>query len=41
MNEQAIVDTLIAFIDVRAGQPVIDHFNNDDIVNMINELSIA
>ena len=41
VNEQAIVDTLIALIDVRAGQLVIDHFNNDDIVNMINELSIA
>ena len=41
MNEQAIVDTLIALIDVRAEQLVIDHFNNDDIVNMINELSIA
>ena len=41
VNEQAIVDTLIALIDVRAGHLVIDHFNNDDIVNMINELSIA
>ena len=41
VNEQAIVDTLIALIDVRAGQLVIDHFNNDDIVNMITELSIA
>ena len=41
MNKQAIVDTLIALNDVRAGQLVIDHFNNDDIVNMINELSIA
>ena len=40
VNEQAIVDTLIALIDVRAGELVIDHFNNDDIVNMINELSI-
>ena len=39
--EQAIVDTLIALIDVRAGQLVIDHFNNDEIVNMINELFIA
>ena len=36
-----IVDTLIALIDVGAGHLVIDHFNNDDIVNMINELSIA
>ena len=33
VNEQAIVDTLIALIDVRAGQLVIYHFNNDDIVN--------
>ena len=41
VNEQAIVDTLIALIDVRAGHLVIDHFSNDDIVNMINELSIA
>ena len=41
VHEQAIVDTLIALIDVRDGQLVIDHFNNDDIVNMINELSIA
>ena len=41
MNEEAIVDTLIALIDIRTGQLVIDHFNNDDIVNMINELSIA
>ena len=41
VNEQAIVDTLIALNDVRAGQLVIGHFNNDDIVNMINELSIA
>ena len=41
VNEQAIVDTLIALIDVGAGQLVIDHFNNDDIVNMINELTIA
>ena len=39
--EQAIVDTLISLIDVRAGQLVIEHFNNYDIVNMINELSIA
>ena len=38
VHEQAIVDTLIALIDVRAGHLVIDHFNNDDIVNMINEL---
>ena len=36
-----LVDTLIALIDVRAGHMVIDHFINDDIVNMINELSIA
>ena len=36
INEQDSVDTLIALIDVRAGQLVID-----DIVNMINELSIA
>ena len=41
VNEQAIVDTLIALIDVRARQLVIDHFNNYDIVNMINVLSIA
>ena len=41
VNEQAIVDTLIALIDVRAGHLVIDHFSNDDIVNMINELTIA
>ena len=41
VNEQAIVDTLIALIDVRARQLDIDHFNNDDIVNMINELYIA
>ena len=32
VNEQAIVDTVIVLID---------NFNNDDIVNMINELSIA
>ena len=41
VNEQAIVDTLIALIDVRAGYMVIDHFNNYDIVNIINKLSIA
>ena len=41
VNEQAIVDTLIALIDIRVGQLVIDHFNNDDIVNVINETSIA
>ena len=41
VNEQAIVDTLIALIDVRAGLLVIDHFKNDDIVNMINVMSIA
>ena len=39
VNEQDIVDALIALIDVNAGHLVIDHFNNDDIVNMINELS--
>ena len=33
-----IVDTLIALIDVGADHLVIDHFNNDDIVNMINEV---
>ena len=41
VNEQAIVDALIALIDVRVAHLVIDHFNNDDIVNMINEMSIA
>ena len=41
VHEQAIVDTLIALIDVRAGRMIIDNFNNDDIVNMINELAIA
>ena len=41
VHEQAIVVTLIALIDARAGHLVIDHFNNDDIVHMINELSIA
>ena len=41
VHERAIVDTLIAVIDIRTGHLVIDHFNNDDIVNMINELSIA
>ena len=41
VKEHTIVDTLIALIDVRAGQRVIDHFNNDDIENMINELCIA
>ena len=41
VHEQAIVDTLIAFIDVQDGPLVIDHFNNDDIINMINELSIS
>ena len=41
VREEAIVDTLIALIDVRAGHLVSDHFNNDDIVDMINELSIA
>ena len=38
VHEQAIVDTLIALIDIRAGYLFIDHFNNNDIVNMINEL---
>ena len=41
VNKKAIVHTLIALIDVRAGHMSIDHFNNDDIVNVINELSIA
>ena len=41
VHEQAIVDTLIALIDVRAGRMIIDNFNNVDIVNMINELSIS
>ena len=41
VHEHAIVDTLIALIDVRAGHLVIEYFNNDEIVNMINELSIA
>ena len=36
-----IVDNLIVFIDVRAGHLVTEHFNNYDIVNMINALSIA
>ena len=39
VNEQAI-DTLIALIDVRAGHLVIDHFNNDDIVNKLSELHL-
>ena len=41
VHEQAIVDTLIALIDVRAGRMIIDNFNNVDIVNMISELSIS
>ena len=41
VHEQAIVDILIALIDVRDGHLVIDHFNNDYIVNLINEPSIA
>ena len=41
VHEQAIVDTLIALIDVRPGRMIIDNFNNVDIANMINELSIS
>ena len=41
VHEKAIVDTLISLIDVRPGHLVTDHFNNDDIVNIINELSIV
>ena len=41
LNEKVNVNTLIALIDVRVGYLLIDHFNYDDIVNMINELSIA
>ena len=41
VHKKAIVNNIIALIDVLAGHLVIDRFNYDDIVKMINKLSIA